>query len=295
MNTLAEKFPKLTDIHQLNSWLPALFNTLLIIACSYTLAQITWLLIPQPVQTQPIQSQPARLVRPAIKQMQFAQQISQNRLFGNYQAAQAPQKIQADAPETRLNLVLKGALASTPMSKASAIIAMGKNGVEDIYGIDDRVSSATIKEIHTDRVILERSGQYETLRLPKEFSDNTLINIEQPQGGTTQADETTSLPSLGEIRDNILRNPASFTQYAIPVPYRENGKLRGYKLQPRGNSQLFDSLGLVTGDVVVSVNEIPLDDPKRSLDALRALQNNNQVTLSVLRNGEEIPLHLEIP
>ncbi|MDH5484902.1 MAG: type II secretion system protein GspC [Gammaproteobacteria bacterium] len=286
MNILAKKLPGFTDIQQLNSWLPIVSNTLLVIACSFTLAQITWLLIPQPDPVGPL---PAVTTRPAITvdRLQYAQIINKNALFGNYQATQVTQKIQSDAPETRLNLVLKGVLATDPMTNASVIIAMGKNGKEDIYGIDDKVTSATIKEIHVDRVILERNGQFETLRLPKEFSDNTLIDVGHG--------DSAELPSLAEIRNKVLKNPTSFTQYAIPVPYRENGKLRGYRLQQKGNNQLFSSLGLVSGDIVISVNDIPLDNPQKSIEALRALQNSNQVTLTLLRNGAEIPLQLEIP
>lgn len=294
MNALADKLPKSIDIHKLNRWLPLSAKLLLIIASAYTLAQLTWLLVPVEQTSAPtprLSSSPSSAPGPADQQKIL--QITQAHLFGQYQATES-KPLQTDAPETRLNLTLKGVLAATPMNSASAIIAMGKNGKEDIYGIGDRVSSATVKEIHPDRVILERSGRYETLRLPREFSSNTLIDSTQDSDNSISS---ASSPGevLSNIRQQILRNPTSFGQYAIPIPYNENGRLRGYKLQPQGDTALFDQLGLSPDDVIVGINGVDLNDPAQGLKALRNLQRAKQIDLKVLRNGAEIPLHFEMP
>lgn len=296
MNTLAEKLPHLTDWQRLNKHLPIAFNIILIIACSYTLSQLTWLLIPAESNT------PAPAVRQFDKsptsqlsgQQQKIQKITDAHLFGVYQSTAAT-PAQTDAPETRLNLTLKGVLAATPMNRASAIIAKGKNGKEDIYGIGDKVSSATIKEIHTDRVILERSGRFETLRLPVDFSNNTLIQSARSTSAGSPGRPSTPGAMLADIRKKIIRNPTSFGQYAIPIPYNENGRLRGYRLQPQGDNSLFDAVGLSPDDVIVGINDVKLNNPAQGLKALRKLQSARQIDITVLRNGAEIPLHFEIP
>ena len=296
MNTLVEKIPKSLDIQKLNSWLPAAFTLLFILACSYTLAQLTWLLIPvehSPAPAPQAKSRHALNAANAGEQLKI-QQITQAHLFGLYQASTS-KAVQTDAPETRLNLTLKGVLSTSPMEHASAIIAMGKNGQEDIYGIGDRVSSATVKEIHVDRVILERSGRYETLRLPKDFSSNTLIETSPDAAPGNLSSASSPGEVLSNIRQQILKNPTSFGQYAIPIPYNENGKLRGYKLQPQGDRALFDQVGLSPDDVIIAINGVDLNDPTKGLKALRKLQRAKQIDLKVLRNGAEIPLHFEMP
>lgn len=270
-----------------------IFNIILILACSYTLSQLTWLLIPVDQSNQqtsvgknqksPISSQQNELQRKI-------QQIPQSHLFGNYQSETSTAPVQTDAPETRLNLVLKGLLAATPMQRASAIIALGKGGKEDIYGIGDRVSNATVKEIYADRVILENNGRFETLTLPKEFA-----NTGPEAKATGRRSAITPGGVLGNIRSKILKNPTSFGDYAIPIPYNENGKLRGYRLQPQGDRALFDQVGLDPNDVIVELNGVKLNNPNRSLKALRKLQNAKSMDITVLRNGAELPLHFEIP
>ena len=297
MNSLASRFPKTIDYQLLNNRLPIVVNIIFILACSYSLSQLTWLLIPldQSGQQAPSAINKNRTVSSQQSELQRKiQQIPQNHLFGNYQTDAIVAPIQTDAPETRLNLVLKGLLSATPMQMASAIIALGKGGKEDSYSIGDRISSATVKEIYDDRVILENNGRFETLTLPKEFADTgPEVSRFDQQSATGLADTPGGV--LGDIRAKILKNPTSFGDYAIPIPYNENGKLVGYRLQPQGDRSLFDKVGLDPSDVIVELNGVKLNNPNRSLKALRKLQNAKSMDITVLRNGAELPLHFEIP
>ena len=296
MNPLAEKLQKSlsTDknsLIKLNQVAPPVALIFLIIACSYLLSQITWSLIPgddaiavAPVNT-PSQFKPKQ-------QTNNYNLISDAHLFGTFQQ-DTSQPIKTDAPDTRLNLVLKGVLAATPMKLASVIIAIGKNGNEDIYAVGDKVSSATVKEIHADRVILQRSGRFETLRMPKEFNDS-LIKSTSRSGGKSST-RSSAGAVLSDVRKQIIKNPTSFTKFATPVPVRENGKLRGYKLRPNGNRVLFDQVGLDPNDIIIAINGVELNNPGKSMKAIRKLQSAKELDITVLRNGAEVPLHFAIP
>jgi len=293
MNTLADKLPKSLNLNEanlakLNRVLPPLFTVILIIACSYTLSQITWSLIPGEETAVPARFQVKQGTRQTPKNYN---EITDAHLFGTFQQSTSSIK-QTVAPETRLNLVLKGVLATTPMEYGSAIISKGKNGKEDTYAPGDKVSSATVKEIYADRVILERAGKLETLRMPK---DNSGSLIKPSPGSTQSVKASTPGAVLSDIRSQILKNPTSFGKYAIPIPYNENGRLRGYRLQPQGDRSLFDKVGLDPNDVIVAVNGVELNNPTKGLKALRSLQRAKSIDLTVLRNGAEMPLHFDVP
>ena len=294
MNTLAAKLPKLLNpdsinLARANRLLPRAFNVLLIIACSYTLSQITWSLIPGgDLQADIPGNNTNRTKQPVLNYSH----ISDAHLFGTFQQTEvAP--VKTEAPDTRLNLVLKGVLAATPMKLASAIISLGKNGNEDNYSVGDKVSSATVKEIHSDRVILQRAGRLETLRMPDDFSDDIIRKSPTSSRPSTQGGTPGAV--LSNIRQEILKNPTSFGKYAIPIPYNENGRLRGYRLQPQGDRSLFDAVGLEPSDIIIAINGVELNDPAKGLKALRSLQRAKQVDITVLRNGAEQPLHFDIP
>jgi general secretion pathway protein C len=298
MNTLSTKLPlHLTPetLARANRFLPVFATLLLVIGCSYLLSQITWALIPDDSSALP----PGQRTQPSTAQQQRTDysHISQAHLFGIYQQSAATPQTQ-DAPDTRLNLVLKGVLAAEPMSKASVIISLGKNGKEDMYSIGDQVASATLKEIYADRVILQRSGKLETLRMPDEYNDDFITsspNSQLPDEGDTRIDTSSPGAALSDIRQEILKNPTSFGKYAIPVPYKQNGRIIGYQLRPQGDRTLFDVVGLDPNDVIVAVNGVQLDDPAEGLKALRELQSASQVNITVLRNGAEMPLQFDIP
>ncbi len=298
MNTLAQTLPKSLQpgsplLVKLNRVLPVLVTIILVIACSYTLSQITWLLIPDDTTSERPPSTSRSSGKPAAAALQNYRHISDAHLFGIFQQGETTTRITTSAPDTRLNLVLKGILAATPMENANAIISIGKNGAEDNYAIGDKVSSATIREIHEDRIILERSGRLETLRMPKDF-DNSFIQS-TPADSSMGSSNNSPGAVLADIRKQILKNPTSFGQFAIPVPYNENGKLRGYRLQPQGDRALFDSVGLKDSDVIVAINGVDLNNPAQGIKALRTLQSAKQINVTILRNGAEMPLQFDIP
>lgn len=109
------------------------------------------------------------------------------------------------APDTRLNLKLYGVIASDGQYDAGAIIEDG-HSTQKYYSIGDNIQPGVkLKEIYPDRVIIDRSGRLETLRLPEkgvnlEISDTTdekKINPVIPSPGQQK--------SLMELRERLLK------------------------------------------------------------------------------------------
>lgn len=295
MKTLTLMIQNKERLKTLHRVMPPVISVILLIIASYTLAEITWqILTPAPtiVQSQPATSNQLQKQQDNQQFQQALIQLNNAHLFG---IVNAPISTQAakDAPETTLNLVLRGILAAQPMSMASAIIASGKNGKEMIYGIGDSVpGNATIEEIYPSRVVLMRNGRLETLKLPEKSvgitepagNNSNQLNMNQPQERI-----------LGDIRRTLMKNPTSFPEYAIPVPVSKNGKLQGYRLRPQKKGQeLFKQFGLQRNDIVTQVNGVALNNPVQAMGALRKLTNATNINLTVIRNGTEIPLQFSI-
>lgn len=269
--------------------LPTAVSVVLVIACANVLSQITWSLLTddeQPVIT--TVKKPA--ITPKANNQQAFRQLTGANLFGAIDKVETAKPIKV--PETRLNLVLKGVLAAVPMASASAIIARGKNGKEEIYGIGDKLpGGVTIKEIHPDHVIIESRGQLETLRMPKDSSISQLTN---PGIALKNTLAKTSTRELKDIRQSIIKSPKTFSEYAIPVLVKENGKQIGYRLQSRNKSDLLTALGIKPSDVITSINGVALDDPKNSMRALNKLSSASEINITVKRNGAEVPLNIQL-
>jgi general secretion pathway protein C len=225
-----------------------------------------------------------------------AGQLASAHLFGSVEAGPAsPQQV---ATETRLNLVLRGVLAAELPQYAVAIIADGKRGKEEIYGVGDVLpGNASLREVHADHVLLERSGQLEILNLSKDdeldLTADTLTSASDDNMDFASAGSPAE--ALGQVRKSIMRNPTSFGDFALPVVVKENGKQIGYRLQPQEKGrELFGQIGLDPADVITSINGVKLDNPQNGISALRKLSTASSLNITVKRNGNEVPLNIQL-
>lgn len=274
---------------QINQRLAAIVSLLLIVACAYLLVQITWLFFPQDEEQPLPMQQQKRSINNTQKQQNNFRNLTAANIFGVSEKATV--KKQARAPETRLNLTLKGVLAAIPMKQASAIIAQGKSGKEDIYGIGDKIpGGVSIKEIHPDYVVLERNGQAEILKLQKLSG---LANITRGNRPGLNINKSSGA-ALKEIRDSIVKNPTSFADYALPVIVKEKGRQIGYRLRPQKKGDLLSQLGIQSTDVITKVNGRRLNRPQNGIAALRSLTTAKQVNIVIKRDGAEVPLSITL-
>ena len=297
--TFSQLINQTEQLQPLLKRLPVVINFVLIIACAQLMSEIIWMLLDDSrtetmAVNAPLNSATNKDISNAKQSQQQAfRNLSSAHLFGTAEtktAAVSTDKL----PETKLNLVLKGVLAAGTTALASAIIAQGKNGKEEIYGIGDKIPGGiTLKEIHPEHIILERQGRLETLRLEKsKGADLTYTRNMRPSSASTIS--TASSQKLKDIRSDIIKNPAAFRKHALPVVVRENGKQIGYRLQAQQNSDLLTQAGLEPSDVITSINGVKLNDMKNSISALNALRSANNVNITVKRNGAEIPLNIQL-
>ena len=248
--------------------LPMLLSVLLVLLIAYQLASATWALVsPQPGIAATTTAAPA-------EPPPDPESIAARHLFG--EANVAPRVGAVDAPETRLDLTLRGIAASGSPRYARALIA-GPDAKEKVYAVGAEVpGGALVHEIHADRVLLNRRGTLETLRLPK-FS------------GSDSPTPPVAAQPVGAVAVDNLRNQAAtdeLVEIVRPQAVMVDGQLRGFRVYPGRDRQRFARLGLRAGDLVTAVNGAPLTDMAQSLEAMRALAGNSEVSLTVERGDE---------
>lgn len=292
-NTLITQLNNPVVLLKINQRLATVMSVIFVIACAYLLVEITWMLVPQDEkQMLPVQKRMDSGNNKQAQQNSFRQLTSAN-IFGVSQSTVVSK--QTKAPVTKLNLTLKGVLAAIPMKMATAIIAQGKSGKEDIYSVGDKMSGGVlIKEIHPEHVVLERSGRREILKLQKISGVNLTSARQAKHNSSSGRSAETSGRALSDIRRNILKNPTSFADYALPVIVKENGKQIGYRLQPQDKGELLAEMGLQPTDVVIQINGVKLDKPQNGISALRKLSTAKNLDIVVKRNGAEVPLSITL-
>ncbi|MBL4712731.1 MAG: type II secretion system protein GspC [Gammaproteobacteria bacterium] len=277
-----------------NQRLAAAASLLMIVVCVYLLVKMTWILFPQDDEAfLPVQTQNQALLNKKQAQKNAFRQLTAANIFGISVNASATN--QRRAPETKLNLILKGVLAAKPMELASAIIAKGRSGKEDVFSVGDKMPGGIlIKEIHAEYVVLERNGLLETLKLQK-ISGVGGFSGANKQRRSVSSRAATPGAALKEIRRNILKNPTSFGEYALPVVVKVKGKQIGYRLQPQKKGKLLAEIGLQPSDVITEINGVKLDNAQNGISALRKLSTAKNLNIVVKRNGADFSLNITLP
>jgi general secretion pathway protein C len=276
-------------------------NVLLVIWIASQLAALTWGFLAPAEDTAPAVVETAAAPVQRNEELELIREIPGWHLMGivSRQAAPVAEAVPIEAPDTRLKLVLHGALSSDDPQHARAIIA-DPRGKEEQYAIGDSLpGNAELSEVHPDRVILKRNGRYETLRLPQDHKQQS-NTISAVNTSLRSAPRPSVRPSpaqrLQNISQRLRQNPVSLYEVVRPVPKQdEEGNIVGYTLQPGRDRELFNHLGLEAGDVVVQINDLKLDNAANSAQALKSVQNGQEVSMTVLRDGQEQVLSFTLP
>ena len=266
----------------------------------YRMAVVVWQVVPAPPLSDAVLEPPvvSRTAAGTAGQRVDISTVVNWHLFGAPSGPAAPAgSAPIDAPETRLNLVLRGVLSSGDPGTAYAIIAE-PNGNENFFRIGSALpGGAELVEIYPDRIILKRAGQHETLRLPRDGLEGPA----PPARGRAPAAPQSTGPAdtagalLAEYRERMAENPQSLLDLARPVPYNDANGFAGFRLFPGSNPALFSQLGLQPGDLVKAVNGIVLDSAVRGAEAMQSLAEASQLNLRIERAGQEIDLSVDIP
>jgi len=272
--------------------LPFWLSLLLAVSIGYYLARLVWLFVPA--------ADPAPWVPPPFAGVQATaaaggtspsaySSIVNAHLFGIAAAETAPSFSDAStAPETQLNLQLRGAIAAADERFAHAIIADG-SGNEKVYFLKDSVpGGAVLQQVQADRVILSRGGALEALILPR-ASGGRGANF----GQARPIDMMVRRPPQSTIQEVVTQNANSITEIIRPQPYMPAGELKGYRIYPGRNRDQFVGLGLKPGDLVTEINGMALNNPAQAMEMFRALADTTQVTMTIERDGQAQSLTLD--
>ena len=204
-------------------------------------------------------------------------------LFG---AAPAVRQDGANAPQTNIALVLTGTIAGNDPQNGLAILGPSAQTAK-VYAVGDNVpGGAKLHSVYSDRVIIDRNGQLESLALPRQPS----AAAPPPSAAALPAEN----PSFERMRRMISEQPGLLADVLRPQPVMDHGRMNGFRVYPGRNRAAFMRLGLRPGDQVTAINGTPLDDRDRGDQILRTLSSSSEARVTVIRAGQQQDLTLNL-
>lgn len=190
-----------------------------------------------------------------------------------------------DAPQSALNLQLRGLLASGNPDEGFAIIS-DSSGLEGVYRVGaDLPGKARVEEIYNDRVVISREGSYETLRLPgardSETDHQWVVNA-VPAAVEGQNGPQILTVALPQLRRQLGLDVTESTNTYGLIPVSTGG----YRLSlGRGASQMVE-LGLQSGDIIEAANGVMLNDQAAVENIIQQVMKGQRLNLQIRRNGQ---------
>src|SRR5579863_3666043 len=194
---------------------PSITSFLLVVLLAWLLADLTWALIPQHAPTSA-----AYLPPPTVRTHQVdTGRIADRHLFGVTAVTSGGQ----NAPDTTLALTLHGIVAGKNAQDSRALIVA--NGDEEPYAVGASLpGGAVIRAIFPDRVMLDRNGRVEALRLPKSEGGAPGGAVPTMPAPAPVADDAAAAPqNLGELRQQIAANPEKLMDVVRAMPVQDQG------------------------------------------------------------------------
>lgn len=295
---------KLTSlVSTLNHWMPVIQWSCWVTAL-FLLAKSFWawfVIVDAPAEFKPVVVS-ASTTQTSVSKVDVNPLVAMN-LFGSAEKRVAvAEVVKTEAPETRLNLKLRGIFAAQTKSKANAIIEDGSSK-QAVYFLDEKLDvsgQVFLREIFADRVILDTNGRRETLKLI--MDDDVLSAIkssepekpEQPAKSLDKRNNQRLSRQLNQYRDQFSRDPKSVADLIGGSPHIVDGELRGFLVSPGRDVRLFQELGLQKGDVVTSINGVSLTNMQDAMTLMNDAQSISELDIQIQRGEQSMNLLLNL-
>ena len=257
----------------------------LVVYVALVLAQTTWLIA---WDEQPVALAPAAGAGGSVSGGSGRlQPMAAHDLFGRSSGqARVAEVVRRSAPETGLNLRLEGVLVAERGEDSGAIVA-GSNGVTEHYRVGDTLpGDAQLAEVEPGRILIRRSGQYETLTFDDEMSEDMVEEVEEESAGSSPE------AFLSEAREQLdTQGVAALSPYGLS-PAGDDGS-SGYVYD--GSSAMLNAVSLRAGDVITAVNGQRLGDLEQDKSLFESWRSEPQLEIEIERDGSVLTVNYAIP
>lgn len=188
-------------------------------------------------------------------------------------------------PIAEMGLILKGTIAG-PQEIARAVIE--NMNVQKSYKIGDEIMGATLIAIFRNKVIMNVNGQEQMLVMVEGASKDKVASPVVP----ARPPRGRSIPG-GSGAASVMKNLDQYIGKARIVPYFKGGEPYGFRISNLGSDAMIYGLGVRAGDVIRSVNGVPIRTPEDAVKAYQEFQSESNIQVELERNGQ--PTMVTVP
>jgi len=239
---------------------------------------------------------------PRTADLAFYSPILANGLFGRSTQGQLSPIVNAPAaaaaaPVTAPAELLPLGTATGSFRETFALVRHTARQEERVFRLGDMVFDAgRLVQVTREQAFIVVNGKKVELLTPMSLSSGP-APAQQPAGTPTAGVASTGAGSfvidqraLNAALDNISQ---AMTDARL-LPSQKDGKVEGFKASEVKPTGVFAMIGIKNGDVLLRLNDFPIDSPDKALQSFIGLKGQNRLKLDMIRDGRPVTFNYDI-
>lgn len=230
---------------------------------------------------------------------------------------QAKEQQQAEAVKSDLRVKLLGTIyGGDPFSGIALVENDEKKTINSFMCGDSLLKDTIVKEIHQEKIIIDRSGRLEYIEVQREA-------LSRGRRGRKKAVPVVSEPTVAPLATDPP--PATFREegferkdkdIVMSQAYRQklltgdftkvlqdakatpnvgpDGQINGFILTRIRKDSIYEKAGMQNDDVITEINGVPLSDASQAIKHLNSLRNESEIEVRGTRGGSPIKFNLSV-
>lgn len=241
---------------------------------------------------------------PRMENFAFYAPILSNGLFGP--ATRGPLTPITSAPESQqaaqvtapADLLLLGTVVGS-RRETFALVRHTTKQEERVFRLGDMVFDAgRLAEVGRENAFIMINNRKVELLTP--MTPPVASAPGQPPPGAAQTPVAVANTGAGSYvidqraLNAALDNPAQAMTDARLLPSQKDGKVEGFRASEVKPNGVFGMIGIKNGDVLLRLNDFPMDSPDKALQSFIALKGQNRLKLDIIRDGQPQTFNYDI-
>lgn len=243
----------------------------------------------QPAATEDLQS-----FAPILEQGLFGK-ATQGKLTAIAQTGAAPGAVAAAPPPAVNDLILLGTAVGS-FRETFALVLKTSSHEERVFRLGDTVFSAgPLVSVKKDVAEILVGGKKVKILTPNAVAEAQAAPAQAaPTGGLAAQSGAGNYVIDQRALNAALDNIGQAMTDARLLPSVKDGKVEGFRASEVKPQGIFGTIGIKNGDVLLRMNDFPIDSPEKAIQSFASLKGQSRIKLDLIRDGQPTTFNYDI-
>ena len=202
----------------------------------------------------------------------------------------------AAPPPTVSDLTLLGTAVGS-FRETFALVAKGSSHEERVFRLGDTVFSAgPLVAVKKDVAEILVGGKRIKILTPSAVAEAAAQSAPAPPpaGGLAASAGAGNYVVDQRALNAALDNIGQAMTDARLLPSVKDGKVEGFRASEVKPQGIFGTIGIKNGDVLLRMNDFPIDSPEKAIQSFASLKGQSRIKLDLIRDGQPTTFNYDI-